>query len=193
MVKPFKKLKMSDYTIGIFGLGFGIVSLLPFLGLGNLSERYVFLSSIGFTIVFLFVLQKIFSPKNYRILYGILIAVVIVNTIQVLILERQWHEASRIVYRNLVDLKTGYADVTSGSILYVNNVPTTYKNAFVYPYGYEDSLWFVYRNRMPMIKRFNIEDLAVNKKERETYQVHDAVNKYYLFIYDKNGKLMEYR
>lgn len=191
--KPFKKAKLSDYKIGSFGLGFGIVSLLPFLGLGNLSERYLFLGSIGFTVLFIFVLQKIFSPKHYKYLYGILIAVIILNTAQVIVLERQWHEASRIVYRNLVDLKADYADLTSQSILYVNNVPVTYKNAYVYPYGYEDSLWFVYRTRLPQIKRIKTEDIPTAKKERETYQVHDAVNKYHLFIFDENGKLVEHK
>jgi len=53
-----KKMGKEDRKIVIFGSLFFLIALLPFLGLGNITSRYSYLSSVGFVILLALMLKK---------------------------------------------------------------------------------------------------------------------------------------
>ncbi len=59
--KVFIRMQRDDKKILSFGFLFFIISLLPFLGLGNIASRYSYLSSFGVVIILVFFVKKIFG------------------------------------------------------------------------------------------------------------------------------------
>lgn len=190
--KAYEKIKIKEWSIELFGLLFIFVSLLPFLGLGNVSERYLFLGSVGFIILMIGLLNKFIKGKNAIAIIAVVLGVfALINFIQLRILENEWHEASRIVYRGLVDFKTDHADMDSNSTIAVIGIPNSYKNAYVFPAGFEDSLWFIYRNRQPDFKTFaTVEEADADKA---VISVQKPQGLYRVFQYNELYQLKQIR
>ena len=80
-----KSADNNDRKIVIFGSMFFVIALLPFLGLGTITSRYSYLSSIGFAIIFTLFLKKIYgyllnaNGRNIAILGTALISIVFLS------------------------------------------------------------------------------------------------------------------
>lgn len=153
--KVFLSLVKADRRIIIFCLGFFIISLLPFLGFGNITSRYSYLASLGIIMLIIFMLEKLYQAllKNGRdIALASITAVVAIfvlfHIIQVQGLHGDWRTAGGKVQNFFVSIDELYDDYWSKepvSFRFVN-VPIKTGDAWVFPVGLPDALWFTFQN-----------------------------------------------
>lgn len=197
LIFAFKKqlLTYSKSAFGktvIFGLLFGIVALLPFLPLGNIAERYLYLASFGFSLVLIVLLQSIsnifISAKSKM---SIIFMVVVVSVIGLLYQmeniheNNKWQKAGDIAKETLSLFRVEYPDVNSSSHLYFVNTPIKYNDVWVFPVGLDDGIWFIYGQEQPSIYRVNtVEEARAGIKK-------SGIIDSYIFMFDKEGKLQK--
>lgn len=158
------------------------IALLPFLGLGNISMRYAYLSS-GWLILFLvyglFDFTKRILPGKKSILAFSLVLVVftiiqIRDNTKVL---QDWKRAGSINYLTLGALRNNYLDKTENTTFNVVNIPIKYGQAWVFPVGFEQGLWHVFGDKSPLVVKTSDLTQALKNKEKDP-------QKNYVFIFD---------
>lgn len=155
-----KKVTIEEKRVIIFAILFFTISLLPFLGLGNISSRYSFLSSFGIVLLLVLFVKSLYS---YLLIYGknIAVAVIIVVSIvffsihlfQLQKLHSDWYAAGNISKRFLISLNQVYTEsYRQESVqLYFVDPPIRHGEAWVFPVGLEDALWFTFRNNQLLV------------------------------------------
>lgn len=191
-----KKLLTGDeMNIFLFGLLFFITSLLPFLGLGNIASRYGYLSSIGMIFLFVLLIKKAYE---YLLINGKDIAMMIIaigiglfSLLQIVELgqmQSDWYESGETVRRFFIGMNSVYDDSwkTGAKEFHFVNVPIRHGEAWVFPVGIPDALWFVFRN--PSLKVYQWNSLS---------QAFDAVGydpkTQKILVFDNSGELTEVR
>ena len=139
---------------GVVGFTFCwiVITLAPFLGLGNITQRYGYLASFGVLFLLILFLQQISSLilKNSRwklvifSLFLVLLSAFYLNNYRQV--KRDWFEAGEIANNILLAISSNYSEFPDGSVLYFVNVPIKHKSAWVFPVGLKDGLWFIYPN-----------------------------------------------
>lgn len=148
-----KKVTIDEKKVVVFAILFFIISLLPFLGLGNITSRYSYLSSFGAVLLLVFLVSKLYSHlltngKNIAVA-GIMILAIIFFSIQLFQLQKihsDWHRAGNISKKFLISLNQIYTDTITPKKFYFVDLPIRYGEAWVFPVGLEDALWFTFRN-----------------------------------------------
>ncbi len=168
----------------IFFVLFSLISLIPFLGLGNISERYSYLASIGFSMLLVFVLSYISKfVKNGKFAVYILVILTALLGVwyyyQIGFENAEWRNAGKITNRTLAYLRLYYEGIPDGSNLYFVNVPIREKQAWIFPVGLSDGIWFIYRD--PALKVYEVSSLAKAK------EAAGASKNSYIFVFDKKG------
>lgn len=184
----------DDKRIYIFGILFFVISLLPFLGLGNIASRYSYLASLGVIIIVVFVLSKVY---RYLITYGRDVAIAstltlvaifsLLHIIQLQQVHLDWHGAgvrSERFFISVDDLFTNELSTGPAEIHFVN-VPIKTGDAWVFPVGLNDAVWFAYKN--PEIK------IYLNSTVKEALgQVGYTSQTKRVFKFNDDGSLKEY-
>lgn len=152
---------VSKYTSGeekrtiIFGLLFFIIALLPFLGLGNITSRYSYLPTLGLALILALIIRKL---SDYLLTYGkdiafmsmgIVISVFsLFHIIQVQQIHGDWNTAGQKVQKFFVSIDELYSDSWSRNDLRFRfvNVPIRSGEAWIFPVGLSDALWFAFQN-----------------------------------------------
>ena len=180
-----KLYKSKTVKLVIFSISFSFISLIPFLGLGNIAQRYGYLSSFGFAFLVVVLLSKITSfvkNKDYKV-YLLVVLTVLLGTwyyYQNGLENLEWKETGRITNRTLAFLRLYYDGEHPNSNFYFVNVPIRKAEAWIFPVGLEDGVWFIYRD--DSIKFYNItsmEDASVLAKQGNNF----------VFAFDKNGNI----
>lgn len=183
----------NDRAILYFALGFFVVALLPFLGLGNLSPRYGYLASVGLVYLIVFGLSqihKIVLPSGRDIANGtiaLLISVFfMVQIASIQQLHKDWFEAGEKVRRFFISMESHYQDEwASGPVeFHFVSVPIRYRDAWVFPVGLSDALWFVFRNPSARLYTWSdtTEPLKLVAPDSPTQKI---------FVFDDEGNLRE--
>lgn len=183
--KLSKSFDKEERRVIIFGLLFTAICLVPFLGLGNIAFRYSYLASFGVFTVLVVIVNKLFK---YFLVYGRDIATgvlacfasffVLVHVIQAQQLIIDWHGAGERVQNFLTSIDSLYDESwsTEKVNLYFTNVPIKSNNAWVFPVGLEDAVWFVSKNdNVKVIKVPEIKDVpkdAFASKTTWVFQFH---------------------
>ncbi len=172
----FKKWSVDgDSKILIFTLGWFVVALLPFLGLGNMAERYVYLASFAFSLalaIFISFVWERIKRKNILLAIGVLI--ILISLIGGLCwrgvnrTERNWRIAGETTNKILLSISSNYADFSQGTTLYFVNLPMRRERAWIFPVGLKDGLWFIYRNEDLKIEQINDVEEALDLAEKNT-------------------------
>lgn len=187
-----KKIEGEDRKIVIFGFLFFAISLLPFLGLGNITSRYSYLASIGFVIFFVFFVKKIYGylvVNGWDIALGLVVILIgifsLINIINVEELHKNWKESGEKTQRFIISLNELYEDEWQKEQMrfYFVNVPTKHGNAWVFPVGLKDAVWFVFRNDNIAIFQYSSLSQALNA-------VQDP-NTDKVFEFQSDGSLLE--
>ncbi|MDO8451967.1 MAG: hypothetical protein Q7S76_03800, partial [bacterium] len=151
----YRILDHDERKIYVFSLLFFFVSLLPFLGLGNMSPRYSYLSSVGVVFLFVLLLKKLFALLSGTGRSVGILSVVLVMSIFVLfqlVQGRQaysdWHEAGKKAKTFIVAIEGAYQDHWAEEPMefHLVNVPIRSGDAWVFPVGISDALKLVTRN-----------------------------------------------
>lgn len=174
-------------NLAIFCILFSFISLIPFLDLGNIAQRYGYLASLGFAILVVVVLDKVtMAIKNNKHKVYLLVLITFVlgswyyyqNSIE----NAQWHEAGRITQRTLGYLRLYYDGNHPNSNFYFVNVPIRKAQAWIFPVGLSDGIWFIYRD--PTIRIYEINSLKTGKAIVSQKQKNNFV-----FAFDRNGNI----
>lgn len=195
LIKTLKK-QLRSYSktdLGktvVFGLLFGLTALLPYLPLGNIADRYLYLASFGFALIFIAGTQIVvnrFSPKESKRNIAIMfIVVAIVSTLSYgenAQENKKWQKAGEITKNALSLFRTDYPDVPSDAQYYFVNTPIKHDGVWVFPVGLKDGLWFIYGENAPVI--YQMQTLEEAKAGLQASKVKNS----YIFKFDKNGKL----
>ena len=162
-----KVLSHDEKRIIVFGLLFMVIVVMPFLGLGNITSRYTYLVSFGFVLLFAIFVKKLYTflLSNGRdiamagtsLFVGIFLLLQIIQSQQI---KGDWYEAGLRVNKVMVGVQSAYSSYwSSDSVdLHLVNVPVRTGEAWVFPVGLEDALWFVLRNPKIHVYRHESED-----------------------------------
>lgn len=173
--------------IFIFSILILLIGLLPFVGLGNISERYGYLSSVGFVLALTVILDAIVTTffKDDRTRKGVLILVVVVigafYIYELGIQKNDWQKAGDITQNTLATLRVGYTEIPADSNIYFVSIPIKIAQAWVFPVGLEDGIWFVYRE-----KKINIYK-PKTLEEAQALSAATPLSLDYIFVFNKNG------
>ncbi len=174
----------------VFALTFFVIGLIPFLGLGNLSDRYVYLASAGLVLAMIIILKKTLNTKRRNVVVGAVVLGIIYGFTQIFQLfsiNSDWKQAGRTSNNALVALSYAYANtgaLSSKPVFYFVNVPIKYGDAWVFPVGLQDALWFSFQNTPLVIVQTQDEASAMEHAKNDTENVH-------VFKFESNGDLLE--
>jgi len=184
--KRLEKLYKSETVkLVAFSVLFSFISLIPFLGLGNIAQRYAYLASFGFAFLVVVLLSKITSlvkKKDYKVYFLILFTVLLGAWYyyQNGLVNSEWKETGRITNRTLAYLRLYYDGRHPNSNFYFVNVPIRKAEAWIFPVGLEDGVWFIYRD--DSIKVYKISSIEEGKnfaKQKNNF----------VFAFDKDGNI----
>ncbi len=154
--KSEKLFEEQEKKIVLFGLAFFIVSLLPFVGLGNIASRYNYLASMGLILVLVILVKKLYNfllENGKDIAFACVSVFVLVYSFFQIIQVQQagfdWQGAGEKVKKYFVSIDALYSNSWSGNPVEFHfvNVPIRYGQAWVFPVGLEDAVWFSFKNK----------------------------------------------
>lgn len=168
-VKPGTRFNL----VGVFALGFIPISLLPFLGLGNITERYVYLASAGGAMLLAFLLWLIYKQiskkgSSLAALSLILLTLTIVGFYfaDLKKSERDWQKAGGISRKLLFDLRKNYFTFTFGKTFYFVDVPIRLGRAWIFPVGLDDALWHTFRDESLKVIQVKTVEEALDLRDK---------------------------
>ena len=169
-----------------------IIPLLPFLGLGNISPRYAYLSSFGVVFFIGYILQQFTKEERQYKVTMVLVALISVVFLslhfgQLNKINNDWSKAGSIVNNTLVGINLSYASPGSLSpnpIFYFVNIPIKYGDAWVFPLGPQDALWFSFQD-VPL-------QTILTNSEQGAEDLADKNKNVSVFMYDKDGTIGQY-
>ncbi len=176
-----------------FGPAFFIIALLPFLGLGNITYRYSYLPTVGIlifiAIIFASLEKKINKTKSITVYFlgGVLfLGFVFYNITQLQKIKKDWNRAGEITYNTVLGLYNAFPASQAtppNPVFYFVNTPIRYGEAWVFPVGLDDSLWF----------SFQTENLTVIQSPNIDQAFRDAEGSLSarIFEFDKAGMIEE--
>lgn len=170
-----------------------VVPLLPFLGLGNIAYRYDYFASFALLLFAAFILMRVhqkISPLGKRLsLVIILIPVLVFGIFQVVELERvkeDWQRAGAKTEEILITFNQVYA-ITRGfapnPVFYFVNTPIRTGDAWIFPVGLGDALWFTFQNENLTVFEVPTLDMA--------FDVSEGSVSAKVFEFDKEGNISE--
>lgn len=191
--KISKKIFSKDeLKIVIFGISFSVISLLPFLGLGNITPRYSYIASFGVLIILVLLLNKAYkyllnSGREIAVLALTLFIIVfsIFHIIQVQQSYSNWKEAGNRTRNFFIALQRFYSsNWSNGSVeFHFVNVPTKIGDAWIFPVGIEDAVWLAFKNENAK--------LIFHTKTQEALDQAGLYRSRPVFIFNPDGSVIE--
>ncbi|MBI3384770.1 O-antigen ligase family protein [Candidatus Gottesmanbacteria bacterium] len=179
-----KKLsKLGDEKILLL-FGLAVVSLLPYLGLGNLAERYGLLASSFFAILIIYILEKavqmFFGKKKIApVVLGILVFLLGFWYQKDLRQSTEnWKKAGDTARKIIYAVKDNYRFFPKESTLYFSNIPIRFERSWIFPVGLPEALWFVYRDETIKV--------MMAKSAEEGLKTAENVPNSYVFSFEGN-------
>src|SRR5260221_1021124 len=185
--KIWKTWKLKN-NILFFSCSFMGISLLPYLGLGNIAERYGYLASVGFVMLACVIAQKILLTITHLskvwkciIIGSVLILVGVWYGKENIRSLREWATASKITYEALGYFKIEKDGSQEGNTFYIVNLPIRRGNAWIFPTGFPQALWFLYRDTSPNV-------IIVDTVERARKHIGSNMNSS-IFVFDSTYQI----
>lgn len=166
-VKPGGRLNLV-----VFSLGFIPIALLPFLGLGNIAERYAYLASVGgaLWLGWTFWVFYQFLKKRKPIL-GMMTLILLISGLTAYYLtdldqsQKDWQRAGEITRKILLNLRKNYLTFTFGKTFYFVDMPIREGRAWVFPVGLPDAIWHTFRDETLKVDKVKTLEEALDLKE----------------------------
>lgn len=156
----FREITGDEKKVVIFASLFFVISLLPFLGLGNISSRYSYLSSFGIVLLLVILARKIYAyllanGKSIAVL-GTTLITIIFFSLQLFQLQKihgDWQAAGEKSKKFLVSVNGIYTEDVKKkpTQFYFVDVPIRQGEAWVFPVGLEDALWFTFQSERLLV------------------------------------------
>lgn len=191
-LKIIKKIDAKDKGVIIFSVLFFAISLLPFLGLGNITSRYSYLASLGLIILLVFFANKIYAyllgnGRGIAILSMSVLSLVFVllHLIELQSQHNDWRGSGIKVRNFFTSIDSEYEDYWGKEKVDLRfvNVPIKNGSAWVFPVGLSDAIWLTFQN----------DNMRVFQDKNIEYATEQANNSFYnaVFIFQEDGKVKE--
>lgn len=188
-----RKIQYKQWQVVLFGLGFFVITLLTFLGLGNITTRYVYLPSFGFLLLFVYLLQRGYMhvEKVSKIGAVFLLSVLIgafsyYHYMELQRINADWYRSGEIT-NNLMNNFTIVYQVGEKTppnpVFYFVNVPIRTGEAWIFPVGLDDALWFAFQNENLTVYTVPTLEMALDAGESSISAR--------VFEFDKDGNVAE--
>jgi hypothetical protein len=143
------KAKLFVYKKSMLWFLCYLVSLIAYIPLGGMAERYVYIPSI-FALVGLTILVYDVWQHNQNIFVRVAIVAItafllVFNIRGVASVGSDWEKASSIVEQTLRVVKKEAFPPLNLKNFYIVNTPIRYGRAWVFPTGLTDAFWHIYR------------------------------------------------
>jgi hypothetical protein len=175
VLKLRNRMTRQDRQALLFSLLLFITPLLPFLALGNIAPRYVYLSSVGIILIVVYLMHKLVQAagkKNYIaavVIISVVTAIYAIFNVSILYrINSDWQKAGEITNDLLTNLNVTYAEpgaLPSNPVFYFVSPPLKYGDAWVFPWGLPDALWFAFRETPVSVKQTNDLEEALTAKD----------------------------
>jgi hypothetical protein len=136
-----------NWRLYVFGTLLFILPLLPFLGLGNITQRYSYLASFGLFFTSIVLLRQFYQNTKIQnrsflkyILLSLLALFIVFHIFTLQRANNDWRSAGEITKN--VQKKFKASNLPNNVVLYFVNTPITSGEAWVFPVGLEDAIWF---------------------------------------------------
>jgi len=150
-----KYFDSNEKKVIAFGFAFFAIALIPFLGLGNITSRYSYLASMGLIFVLIIFAKKAYLylrslDKNIAIGIAILFSLLFI-TFQVIQVQQtyyNWNEAGNKVQKFFLSINELYENqwASPTAEFHFVDLPIRVGEAWVFPVGINDALWFAIQN-----------------------------------------------
>lgn len=181
-----EKIRLAQpVKLFFFGFLFSVVSLMTYLPLGNITLRYIYLPTFGFVvmslIVFEFCMSKVKDKWVNHTLYVIVLFLIGAWCyVQLQTAESYWAKASNVTLYTMNSLVK--QDIQDNTHLYFYNIPTKTGEAYIFPVGLPDLVYFV--NPSPTIYTFIVSDRQKAEVLKNT--IGKKVSNSWIFTFDKD-------
>lgn len=189
----FSKMKNSQLKIILLGTALFTIPLLPFLGLGNISTRYIYLGLFGFLILLVFLIRTIWERllavnkfTAFAVTFLIIVSYLAYNIFELKRVNEDWKKAGETSNKILVSFNETYVKTratTNNPVFYLVNIPMKTGEAWIFPVGLPDALWFT----------FQTENLTVHisKSLGAAFDSAEGSSSAKVFDFDKEGNVEE--
>ncbi len=186
----YRNITKETKYIVFFSLLLFLIPLLPFLGLGNIAERYSYLATAGLLGAMISLLYEGFISKKKKgltVIFGLFIlGFTSYHLSQIQKLNGEWHVAGQISDRTVSTTSELYqlSGKPANTTFYFVNTPTKYKHAWVFPTGLADGMWLAFQNNPPSVRLMSTLEAAVKESDNipnarillfdESYSLYEA-------------------
>lgn len=173
----------------LFSLVFAFVALIPFLALGNIAPRYLYLASVGYMLAFVLLLRAVLTPwlnKPKYVVWAMLLITILLSYFSFVGIGKEqlkWKQAGTITQETLLFFRKNQQGLNTNNQLYFVNTPVQKDGVWVFPVGLNDGLWFIYRDKLPQVTQVN----SLSEAQKLSGNVPSA----HIFMYDPNGVITE--
>jgi hypothetical protein len=171
-LKPWKNKSVIKYLIPLIFIIFSFLTHEPSLAV------IFYLLYAGLSILVVFIISKKTSTLPLLIFTAIILAIFLNELKQE---EIEWRYAGNFTRNMLSTLRLEYESLQKTSNVYFISVPVKYGNAWIFPTGLTDSLWFIYQQNNPHIYQVK----SVN--EAKNLILKNKTKNNYIFEFDKDG------
>jgi hypothetical protein len=189
--KLIRLVKNQSFVLICFGFVFAAISLLPFLGLGNIAPRYFYLASFGFALTFVALLRYIgtilpHTINKYTSMFLILILYLLSFWYykENIFMAGEWGRAGVITKDALKVFRVDYESFSTNTQVYFVEAPLKYHDVWLFPVGLNDALWVIYRERLPQVHH-----VVTTEEARKQIRLNKPKENY-IFRFDKDVKVV---
>jgi hypothetical protein len=167
-----RTLNSTERGIFAFGVAFFLISLLPFIGLGNITSRYSYLASLGVILIFVVLVKKFYfymrTSGRETAVAVVSVAIVLFSLFHIIQVQQSyfsWQEAGTRAKNFFISVESLYKNSWSRDdvAFHFVNVPLKVGDAWVFPVGLEDAVWFAFQNDSAKIYKHQTLEEALAK------------------------------
>lgn len=143
------KLQASTLHTPLLWVGAACISMIPYLGLGGITERYALIPSMFLIIAMAQTLEELLQSTKSRIAaYALVVTILILlvwNYKELSRVSGDWKKASGVSETAVLALKANFFPLQNTQAFVFVNTPIRYGRAWIFPTGLHDALWHMFK------------------------------------------------
>ena len=194
LLKKRSLIHRFSWSTILFSFVWIVIGLLPFLPLGNLSPRYGYVSSIGYSILLGLLFEKIaektknlypYAKRTLPLALFLLLLTFFVG--QIHNQSKQWQQASTTTRKTFLFFFAQHPTLAPNSQLIFVNVPIRKGDTWIFPVGLSDAMWFIYHD--DTIKTYHVASITDALSVRNDLISQGKVP--YIFVFHNDETISE--
>ena len=140
---------ITNYKRSMYWAIAALLSMIPFLGLGGMTERYALVPSALLMMAVGEALEILWTTKGKRVLAMVSIFFLFVisfwNYSDLMRVKNDWKKASKVSETTILALKANYFPLQNTQAFVFVNTPIRFGRAWIFPTGLTDSMWHMFK------------------------------------------------